>query len=451
MKKILVVFALACLLILASASCGHKHEWIDATCTAPQTCGLCGQTEGAASEHAYSAGICTLCGSEDPVCIAKYGEASDLLARGEYSAAYTLLSELGDYKDAEELVGNFHYIPTGIRFDAPEGLHTLQILYDERNFPTQLVTTRFDDAERITERTYDENGNLIKMVLTPFEGIQSIYEYTYDANGNMTHMTTATPDGIKSVTSYTYDESGNLTVLVSKHHDGTENVNHYTYDENGNPQKEIYTSHKGDEFIYNLVYDYVYDKDGALIKATSTYYYSDNTIGHSYSHEYTYNERGDWIRLVTTTLSPSSLTKEVTTVTSYSYTYDENGRILKKSYASNDVSTHVYEYVYDENGNLITEVCSIVKTTATKTFVSFCYTLDYTYDENGNLIRKSYMDTDDFTETVECEYQFVYMPQGLPDGIESFLPTLMKTTSLHIRSQSRDFWYNYIRVKDQQK
>ena len=45
---------------------GCDHSWTDATCTAPKTCTLCGETEGSALGHSYVSGTCTTCGAADP-------------------------------------------------------------------------------------------------------------------------------------------------------------------------------------------------------------------------------------------------------------------------------------------------------------------------------------------------------------------------------------------------
>ena len=43
------------------------HEWADATCAAPKTCKLCGETEGEpTTEHSFVEGICGVCGTADP-------------------------------------------------------------------------------------------------------------------------------------------------------------------------------------------------------------------------------------------------------------------------------------------------------------------------------------------------------------------------------------------------
>lgn len=70
MKKACISVLLV-VLMLALCACGAcKHEWTDATCTAPKTCAKCGETEGEplghdASEASYwSAAVCSRCGEE---------------------------------------------------------------------------------------------------------------------------------------------------------------------------------------------------------------------------------------------------------------------------------------------------------------------------------------------------------------------------------------------------
>lgn len=48
-----------------NGSCDHK--WADATCIAPKTCSVCGQTEGDVIDHNYQDGVCAMCQAEDPV------------------------------------------------------------------------------------------------------------------------------------------------------------------------------------------------------------------------------------------------------------------------------------------------------------------------------------------------------------------------------------------------
>ena len=50
MKK-LVILTLILAMAVSMVACGCSHQWEEATCTAPKTCGKCGQTEGDAVGH----------------------------------------------------------------------------------------------------------------------------------------------------------------------------------------------------------------------------------------------------------------------------------------------------------------------------------------------------------------------------------------------------------------
>lgn len=71
MKKAatLLTVMILCLSLLAGCSC--RHEWTDATCTAPRICALCGETEGEALGHTWAEATCeapktcTACGETE--------------------------------------------------------------------------------------------------------------------------------------------------------------------------------------------------------------------------------------------------------------------------------------------------------------------------------------------------------------------------------------------------
>ena len=44
---------------LSLIGCGHKHQWVDATCTLPKTCSECGKTEGEPLGHDWADATCT--------------------------------------------------------------------------------------------------------------------------------------------------------------------------------------------------------------------------------------------------------------------------------------------------------------------------------------------------------------------------------------------------------
>ncbi len=67
MKKIFgLIMIVLCLCVLAGCEC--RHEWIDATCTAPKTCSKCGITEGETLWHNWKDATCT-----DPKTCAQCG------------------------------------------------------------------------------------------------------------------------------------------------------------------------------------------------------------------------------------------------------------------------------------------------------------------------------------------------------------------------------------------
>ena len=43
----------------------NGHTWADATCAAPKTCSVCGETEGEALAHTFEEGVCTACGAPE--------------------------------------------------------------------------------------------------------------------------------------------------------------------------------------------------------------------------------------------------------------------------------------------------------------------------------------------------------------------------------------------------
>lgn len=74
MRKNMLICALAMVLILLLAGCSCSHEWFAATCAAPKTCSLCGQTEGEALPHTWQDATCSA-PKTCTVCKATTGEA----------------------------------------------------------------------------------------------------------------------------------------------------------------------------------------------------------------------------------------------------------------------------------------------------------------------------------------------------------------------------------------
>ena len=57
MKKAILLSAFALSLLLSG--CCLQHEWVPATCTQPQTCAKCGETQGNALGHSWADATCT--------------------------------------------------------------------------------------------------------------------------------------------------------------------------------------------------------------------------------------------------------------------------------------------------------------------------------------------------------------------------------------------------------
>lgn len=69
MKKTVSLIILACIVLLSFSACGCEHEWQEATCNAPRTCSLCGETEGEALGHEWTDADC-----ENPKTCSRCGE-----------------------------------------------------------------------------------------------------------------------------------------------------------------------------------------------------------------------------------------------------------------------------------------------------------------------------------------------------------------------------------------
>lgn len=57
--KLLLVSIFAVVTAMSFAGCECEHEWEDATCTSPEICKICGETQGEALEHKWKDATCT--------------------------------------------------------------------------------------------------------------------------------------------------------------------------------------------------------------------------------------------------------------------------------------------------------------------------------------------------------------------------------------------------------
>ena len=164
----------------------------------------------------------------------KYNKAMELIETQEYDAAYEILCELEDYKDAQTIANRFHYVPKKlVETDSDGETYTQEVSYNKQNLPKQIVSTTMDGSKSIYDFAYDESGNKIKSVYTNADGDKEIYDYTYD-------------------------ESGNLIKNVYTNADGDKYISDYTYDENGKLIKEVYTNADEDTEVVDIEHRFVY-------------------------------------------------------------------------------------------------------------------------------------------------------------------------------------------------
>ena len=71
MRKLKKVVWANFIAVLCLVGCGHEHAYVEATCTEPRKCTVCGETEGEALGHVYEeatcekARTCSRCGAEE--------------------------------------------------------------------------------------------------------------------------------------------------------------------------------------------------------------------------------------------------------------------------------------------------------------------------------------------------------------------------------------------------
>ena len=59
-KRVSFLIIMICMLSMINGCTAHKHDWEEATCLAPRTCKICGETEGEPLEHEWLDATCTL-------------------------------------------------------------------------------------------------------------------------------------------------------------------------------------------------------------------------------------------------------------------------------------------------------------------------------------------------------------------------------------------------------
>lgn len=295
---------------------------------------------------------------------ARYNKAMKLMDDGKYEDAYEILQKLGDYKDSQDLLKYFRYVPLSMHLvDGPD--ISFEFIYNKNGLPSTIIQKDGEEAFSVAIR-YDADGNVIEFNAMDSTGNGSKTRYFYDSNGNMTkEVETIFYDGeIDSVNTleYVYDENN---YLIKKYDiDSLGEKETYIYENNiyGDVIKEFYL-YEGGTSIYErtTLYDYEYDENGNMLKK-----YSISDGSYYLVCEYAYDDKGRMIM------------------------YDEKG-----------MNGYRMEYIYDSKGNKIEEIYT------QNGNISTCV---YTYDSHGNVIKTAYVYDGVSSDYTRLEYVLVYMP-----------------------------------------
>ena len=350
----------------------------------------------------------------------EYSKALALIEDGKYEEAFEALEKLGDFKDAKDLLSRFYYVPTGFMFSASNQVLPPVVVYelDEYNIPSKVVFD-YPEGKMVSAYTYDQNGNMIELKVSSIlnetgeEIINSITRYTYDENGNMIELKVSSilnetgEEIINSITGYTYDENGNMTEEYQIYPDDEyANKTYNTYDENGKIIRSVSVT-GGSKSITK----YTYDSKGNMTEVVMI------MGGDDSNGEITLDD-GGWIMTQTGTFDQNNkLIKHVSQTTLWTgntedpdvfeYFYNEDGNLIK-TIRTTIYGNSIEENFYDETGNLI-------KTVYKYDSSDYETIKEYSHNENGNVTEYKYSDSDGDFQDLKIEYAFVYVPIDLPE------------------------------------
>lgn len=331
-----------------------------------------------------------------------------------YDENGNLISQVSDDEEAENTYYTYDSNSNVIRQQTGDSY--TYYAYNENDENT-LVATLKEDYKGEIPTVYDstltcfdtvsynyDNGMLTKTVDSK---AGETVTYTYDSYGNTLKVSTAKTDGDEttvSVTASTYDSLGNVLTSTSG-----EEKSSYVYDaagrtlladDNGKCTRTIYDS-LGRTVQEISPEDYDASKDG-LKAETPSNTYADATAGQTYVYasngtltsetnrldkttKYFYNDIGSKVREEFDIykfyyLNHGELYQvKVAGVTTVSYNYDNDFKLLSETYANDDV----IRYTYNDNG----DVTAQYHNSNARPYVT------YTYDEEGELTEKVNTDT----------------------------------------------------------
>lgn len=159
-----ILMILAITLAFCLTACGCKHEWKEATCTAPRTCALCQEVEGEALGHKWKEATCTeartceVCNDTEGSSLGHDFGDEEMVNPDYVSAAATFVRTCNTCKETKEREGTI------------EKLHDGTVVLMSADDFSDRFTVRLMEAEGLSDDSQylsfiDKAGDLIAMYL----------------------------------------------------------------------------------------------------------------------------------------------------------------------------------------------------------------------------------------------------------------------------------------------
>lgn len=178
-KKMFCMVLCLCLCVSVLTGCGCKHEWMEASCTAPKTCNLCGETEGEVLAHSFNGWVDVDAETEERTCsVCDYSEQQTVdreaklysileghwidygsIINGQF-LTYEYMSEISD-GDIEEGNMTFDFDSQGnVTYSFTDSGDQYNLIFEDISFSMADGYVQYDfkvKAERI-DMTYTDFG-----------------------------------------------------------------------------------------------------------------------------------------------------------------------------------------------------------------------------------------------------------------------------------------------------
>ena len=312
---------------------------------------------------------------------------NNTLATYEYNSNNGKLTEI-NYGNgfSEEYEYNTLEKVEKVWYNYSDGTRTLAYSYEYNTDGTLKKFINHQNGETV-EYTYDYAGRFVSSIesKTSDSSYKNEYEVDYDGLGRVTeaknvidYLVSSTSYDLSVRTNYCYNSNGTLkdekTYYLTG---GSAVISEYTYDE----LNRLTKNHRRSGDYYNTI-NYTYYSSGTTT-ANLVSAYTSNVNGTSRTFNYTYDSKGNIIKIV-------SNGNQVT------YTYDDLGQLISET---KGLITRTYEY--DNAGNItsITKETTtlsplpdpgfgpIIKTSSTQSSaVTSTKTLEYTNSQWGDLL-----------------------------------------------------------------